>query len=41
MSVAKFKRRPSGLEDVDNSFELWKDIMMLTSKLWAKCEKLF
>ena len=31
MSVAKFKRRPSGLEYVDNAFILQKDIMMLTS----------
>ena len=36
MSVAKFKRRPSGLEYVDNAFVLQKDIMMLTSKLSAK-----
>ena len=30
-SGAKFKRRPSGLEYVDNAFVLQKDIMMLTS----------
>ena len=32
MSVPKFKRKPSGLEYVDNAFELQKDIMNLASK---------
>lgn len=41
MSVAKFKRRPSGLEYVDNAFELQKDIMMLTSKLSAKWARIY
>ena len=33
MSVPKFKRRESGLEYVDNAFELQKEIMTLASKL--------
>ena len=41
MSVAKFKRRPSGLEYVDNAFVLQKDIMMLTSKLSAKWARIY
>lgn len=41
MSVAKFKRKPSGLEYVDNAFELQKDIMMLTSKLSAKWARIY
>lgn len=41
MSVAKFKRKPSGLEYVDNAFELQKDIMMLTSKLSAKQVRIY
>ena len=27
MSIPKFKRKPSGLDYVDNAFELQKDIM--------------
>ena len=30
MTVPKFKRRPSGLDYVDNAFELQKDIMNIT-----------
>lgn len=29
MSIPKFKRKPSGLDYVDNAFELQKDIMNL------------
>ena len=39
MSVPRFKRRESGLEYVDNAFELQKEIMNLASKLssrWAR-----
>ena len=39
MSIPKFKRKPSGLDYVDNAFELQKDIMNLASKLsvrWAR-----
>ena len=31
MSIPKFKRKPSGLDYVDNAFELQKDIMNLAS----------
>ena len=36
ISIPKFKRKPSGLDYVDNAFEIQKDIMNLTSKLSAK-----
>ena len=39
MSVPRFKRRESGMEYVDNAFNLQKDIMNLASKFsarWAK-----
>ena len=36
MRVPKFKRKPSGLEYVDNAFELQKEIMTLASKLSAR-----
>ena len=36
MSIPKWKRRPSGLEYVDNAFELQREIMNLASKLSAR-----
>ena len=36
MSIPKFNRKPSGLDYVDNAFELQKDIMNLASKLSAR-----
>jgi hypothetical protein len=36
MSVPKFKRLPSGLDYVDNAYELQKEIMTLASKLSAR-----
>ena len=41
MSVSKFKRRPSGLDYVDNAFELQKDIMNLASKLSARWARIY
>lgn len=41
MSVPKFKRRPSGLDYVDNAFELQKDIMNLASKLSARWARIY
>ncbi len=41
MSVAKFKRRPSGLDYVDNAFELQKEIMTLASKLSARWARIY
>ena len=34
MSIPKFKRKPSGLDYVDNAFELQKDIMNLDLKIF-------
>ena len=41
MTVQKFKRRPSGLDYVDNAFELQKDIMNLASKLSARWARIY
>ncbi len=41
MSVPKFKRRPSGLDYVDNAFELQKEIMTLVSKLSARWARIY
>ena len=41
MAVPKFKRRPSGLDYVDNAFELQKDIMNLASKLSARWARIY
>lgn len=41
MSVPKFKRRPSGLDYVDNAFNLQKDIMNLASKLSARWARIY
>ena len=41
MSVPRFKRRPSGLDYVDNAFELQKDIMNLASKLSARWARIY
>lgn len=41
MSVPKFKRRPRGLDYVDNAFELQKDIMNLASKLSARWARIY
>ena len=36
MSVPKFKRKPSGLDYVDNAYNLQVEIMNLCSKLSAR-----
>lgn len=41
MSVPKFKRRPSGLDYVDNAFELQKEILTLASKLSARWARIY
>ena len=41
MSVLKWIRRPSGLDYVDNAFELQKEIMTLASKLSARCARIW
>lgn len=41
MSVPRFKRRPSGLDYVDNAFELQKEIMNLASKLSARWARIY
>ena len=41
MSVLRFKRRPSGLDYVDNAFELQKEIMTLSSKLSARWARIW
>lgn len=41
MSVPRFKRRPSGLDYVDNAFELQKEIMTLASKLSARWARIY
>ena len=41
MSVPKFKRKPSGLDYVDNAFELQKEIMNLASKLSARWARIY
>lgn len=41
MSVPKFKRKPSGLDFVDNAFELQKEIINLASKLSARWARIY
>ena len=41
MAVAKWKRRPSGLDYVDNAFVLQRDIMNLASKLSARWARIY
>lgn len=41
MSIPKFKRKPSGLDYVDNAFEIQKDIMNLASKLSARWARIY
>lgn len=41
MSVPKVKRRPSGLDYVDNAFNIQKDIMNLASKLSARWARIY
>ena len=41
MSVPKFKRLPSGLDYVDNAYELQKEIMTLASKLSARWARIY
>lgn len=41
MSVPRFKRRPSGLDYVDNAFELQVEIMNLCSKLSARWARIY
>ena len=41
MSIPKFKRKQSGLDYVDNAFELQKDIMNLASKLSARWARIY
>ena len=41
MSIPKFKRKPSGLDYVDNAFELQKDIMNLASKLFSEWARIY
>ncbi len=41
MSIPKFKRKPSGLDYVDNALELQKKIMNLASKLSARWARIY
>ena len=41
MSVPKFKRLPSGLDYVDNAYELQTEIMTLASKLSARWARIY
>ena len=41
MSVPKFKRLPSGLDYVDNAYELQKEVMILASKLSARWARIY
>ncbi len=41
MSIPKFKRKPSGLDYVDNALELQKEIMNLASKLSARWARIY
>lgn len=41
MSVPRFKRRESGLDYVDNAYELQKEIMTLASKLSARWARIY
>ena len=40
-SIPKLKRKTSGLDYVDNTFELQKDIMNLASKLSARWTRIY
>lgn len=41
MSVPRFRRKPSGLDYVDNAFELQVEIMNLCSKLSARWARIY
>ena len=41
MSVPKFKRKPSGLDYVDNAYNLQVEIMNLCSKLSARWARIY
>ena len=41
MSVPKFKRKPSGLDYVDNAYNLQTEIMNLCSKLSARWARIY
>ena len=41
MSVPKFKRKPSGLEYIDNAYSLQQEIMNLASKLSARWARIY
>ena len=41
MSVPRFKRKPSGLDYVDNAFELQIKVMNLCSKLSARWARIY
>lgn len=41
MSVPKFKRKPSGLEYIDNAYSLQQEIMNLCSKLSARWARIY
>lgn len=41
MSVPRFKRKPSGLEYIDNAYSLQQEIMNLCSKLSARLAKIY
>ena len=41
MSVPKFKRLPSGLDYVDNAYELQKEIITLAAKLSARWARIY
>ena len=41
MSVPRFKRKPSGLDYVDNAYELQMEVMNLCSKLSARWARIY
>ena len=41
MSFSIFKRKPSGLDYVDNAFELQVEVMDLCSKLFARWARIY
>ena len=41
MSVPRFKRKPSGLDYVDNAYELQMKVMNLCSKLSARWARIY
>ncbi len=41
MSVPRFKRKPSGLEYIDNAYSLQQEIMNLCSKLSARWARIY